>query len=390
MSSPGDLTSLLAGLTPDLFLRRHWQKRPLLARSALPAAAGLLTREQLFRLARREDVESRLVTRFAGRWDVAHGPFTGRELARMPPRNWTLLVQGVNHVLPQADALLREFSFIPYARLDDLMVSYAPPGGGVGPHFDSYDVFLLQLAGSRRWRVSAQRNLALIEGAPLRLLQNFRASNEWRLAPGDMLYLPPRCAHDGIAVDHCLTASIGFRAPAAEELGGRFLEFLADHLSLSGIYTDPGLRATPHPGRIGDDLIMKSHRSLARIRWSRRSVLEFLGCYLTEPRPHVRFERPSRPVALSAFSRLAASRGLRLDLKTRMLYSGRLVFINGSSCAPGPQAAALLRHLADRRRLAPPAKFDAEAARSLYQCYRAGYIEIGAGHALRSDGPPGM
>jgi 50S ribosomal protein L16 3-hydroxylase len=390
MSSPGGFTSLLAGLTPDLFLRRHWQKRPLLARDALPAAAGLLTREQLFRLARREDVEARLVTRFAGRWDVADGPFTGRELARLPPRDWTLLVQGVNHVLPQADALLREFSFIPYARLDDLMVSYAPPGGGVGPHFDSYDVFLLQLAGSRRWRVSMQRDLALVEGAPLRLLRNFRASDEWRLAPGDMLYLPPRCAHDGIAVDHCLTASVGFRAPAGEELGGRFLEYLADHLSLSGIYTDPGLRATSHPGRIGDDLILKSHRSLARIRWSRRSVLEFLGCYLTEPRPHVRFERPLRPVSPGAFSRLAASRGLRLDLKTRMLYSGSLVFINGSSCVPAPRAAAPLRRLADRRRLAPPERFGAEAARPLYQWYRAGYIEIGAGHAPRRDGPPGM
>jgi 50S ribosomal protein L16 3-hydroxylase len=381
--------TLLAGLTADAFLRRHWQKRLLLARQALPAARALLTREALFRLAARDDVEARLVTHFERRWQVSHGPFTRRALSRLPPRDWTLLVQGVNHVLPQAGALLHEFSFIPYARLDDLMVSYAPPGGGVGPHFDSYDVFLLQLAGTRRWRVSTQKDLALVEGAPLRLLRKFRAASEWRLAPGDMLYLPPRCAHDGVAVDHCLTASIGFRAPAAQELGARFLEFLADHLSLAGAYTDPGLRATAHPARIGEDLLLNSCRSLARIRWSRRTVLEFLGCHLTEPKPHVHFERPARPVGPGVFSRTATSRGVRLDLKTLMLYYGSLVFINGSTCAPAPRAATLLRRLADQRCLVPPARLNAEAARWLYQWYRAGYIGIGAEHAPR-DGSRDM
>ena len=372
---------LLAGLAADAFLQRHWQKRPLLSRQALPAARTLLTPEVLFRLAGRDDVQSRLVTHFGRRWEVSHGPFTRRVLSRLPPHGWTLLVQGVNHVLPQAEALLHEFSFIPYARLDDLMVSYAPPGGGVGPHFDSYDVFLLQLAGTRLWRVSTQRDLALVERAPLRLLSNFRPASEWRLAPGDMLYLPPRCAHEGIAVDHCLTASIGFRAATAQELGTRFLEFLTDHLALAGGYTDPRLRATAHPARIGDDLLLKSSRSLERIRWSRRTVLEFLGCYLTEPKPHVTFEPAARPVRLSAFARSVASRGARLDLKTLMLYYGALVFINGSVCAPAPRTAALLRRLADRRRLGPQVRLDAESARCLYQWYRAGYIGIGAEHA---------
>ena len=371
--------TLLANLTPEVFLRRHWQKRPLLARQALPAARTLLTPEVLFRLAARDDVEARLVTRFGRRWEVSHGPFTRRALSELPGRDWTLLVQGVNHVLPQAAALLHEFSFIPYARLDDLMVSYAPPGGGIGPHFDSYDVFLLQLAGTRLWRLSTQTDLALVERAPLRLLRNFRPASEWRLAPGDMLYLPPRCAHEGIAVDHCLTASIGFRAATAQELGTRFLEFLADHLALAGSYTDPLLRATSHPARIGEDLLLKSCRSLARIRWSRRTVLEFLGCYLTEPKPHVTFEPVARPVGLSTFSRAVASRGARLDLKTLMLYYGASVFINGSVCAPAPRTAALLRRLADQRSLAPPVRLDAESGRYLYQWYRAGYIGIGAG-----------
>ena len=367
--------ALLAGLSPRAFLQRYWQKRPLLARAALPGTADFVTRDELFRLAAREDVQSRLVTRARSRWQVAHGPFTRRQLARLPTRNWTLLVQGVNHVLPQADALLHRFSFLPYARLDDVMVSYAPAGGGVGPHFDSYDVFLLQIHGTRLWHVSAQKDLALIEGAPLRLLRRFRAEHEWRLAPGDMLYLPPRCAHDGIALDDCLTASIGFRAPAAQELGVGFLEYLADHLALDGIYADAGLRPAAHPARIGDDMLAKSRRTLDRIRWSRETVLEYLGCHLTEPKQHVFFERPVRPLSRQQFARRIVARGARLDPRSLMLYRGRRIFINGELCTPSPAALPILQRLADHRRLDRVDELDAEAARWLYQWYCAGYIE---------------
>jgi 50S ribosomal protein L16 3-hydroxylase len=367
--------TLLAGLSPQVFLQHHWQKRPLLARQALPGAAGLVTRGDMFRLAARDDVQSRLVTRFRKRWRVANGPFTQRELARLPDRYWTLLIHGVNHVLPQARALLHNFSFIPYARLDDVMVSYAPPGGGVGPHFDSYDVFLLQLGGTRRWRVSTQDDLALVKNAPLKLLSRFRAEREWRLDPGDMLYLPPRCAHDGIAIDHCLTASIGFRAPGAQELAARFLEFLADHLALDGMYRDPQLKVTSHPGKISSELLRKAGGALDRITWSGRSVLQFLGCYLTEPKPHVYFDPPARTTA----------RGVELDLKTLMLYRGRGFFVNGSACTTGPAAAAILRRLADRWRLEPALALNAEAARWLYQWYRAGYIRIGSKNTERDS-----
>jgi 50S ribosomal protein L16 3-hydroxylase len=376
--------ALLAGLSPRAFLQRHWQKRPLLARQALPAAAGLVTRGDLFRLAARDDVESRLVTRFRKRWRVANGPFTQRELARLPDRDWTLLIQGVNHVLPQARELLHNFSFIPYARLDDVMVSYAPPGGGVGPHFDSYDVFLLQLGGTRRWRVSTQDDLTLVKDAPLKLLSRFRAEREWRLDPGDMLYLPPRCAHDGIAIDHCLTASIGFRAPGSRELGERFLEYLADHLALDGIYRDPQLKATSHPARISDEWLLKSGRALDRITWSGRSVRQFLGCYLTEPKPHVFFAPPARALDRRTFARRIASRGAELDLKTLMLYRGREFFVNGFACTAGPAAAAILRRLADRWRLEPASALHPEAARWLYRWYRAGYIKV-AGKITEPD-----
>ena len=150
-------------------MRRHWQKRPLCVPRALTDDAGLIDQDGLFALAQREDVPSRLVMRSGRRWTVRHGPFRRAELKRLPARGWSLLVQGVDQVDARAARLLRRFSFLPYARLDDVMVSYAPPGGGVGPHFDSYDVFLLQGAGRRRWQVSAQRDLALVPDAPLRI-----------------------------------------------------------------------------------------------------------------------------------------------------------------------------------------------------------------------------
>ena len=369
--------TLLAGLDVRSFLCRYWQKRPLVARRALPQYENQVTREALFGLAARDDVQSRLVRRAGRRWDVAHGPFSRRALARLPNGGWTLLVQGADQLLPAAQALLREFAFIPYARLADVMVSYAPPGGGVGPHFDSYDVFLLQLAGARRWRVSRQRDLALVANAPLKLLRRFRPEREWRLAPGDMLYLPPQIAHDGIAVDECLTASIGFRAPTTQQLAARFLEFLQDELALEGIYRDPDLRTQQRPAQIGSAMLSQVARMLERIEWDRRDVLAFLGQYLTEPKAHVVFERPVRPLPAALFARSVKQSGVRLALTTQMLFRGRNVFINGERHALGARAAKLLSRLADRRHLAPPLAPDAEAAAQLYQWYRAGYIVPG-------------
>lgn len=370
------MQEILAGLSVRAFLRRHWQKKPLLARQALPHYGKLVTRDVLFALASRDDAQSRIVSRSRGRWQVAHGPFSKRQLARLPARGWTLLVQGINQVLPAAQDLLHEFAFIPYARLDDVMVSYAPPGGGVGPHFDSYDVFLLQLAGTRRWRVSSQRDLALTENAPIMVLRNFRPEREWLLAPGDMLYLPPRCAHDGVAVDPCLTASVGFRASGAQELGARFLEFLQDELVLDGIYRDPDLQVQHHPARIGGGMLQKVRRMLDRIDWRTSDILRFLGQYLTEPKPHVFFTPPARPLTAAAFARRTRRLGIRLDLKTQMLFRRRQVFINGERCEVGRAAMPLLTKLADRRRLSAPLALDAEAAHWLYQWYRAGYIDL--------------
>ncbi len=365
-----------ARLDAKVFLQHYWQKKPLLARLALPEYTTLLTREMLFDLATRDDVQSRLVTRSSGRWHLEHGPFTLRTLTRLPKRNWTLLVQGVNHLLPRAQELLLEFDFIPYARLDDIMVSYAPPGGGVGPHFDSYDVFLLQLAGTRRWHVSAQRDLSVVEGAPLKILRRFRPQLEWILEPGDMLYLPPRYAHDGEAIDDCLTCSIGFRAPGAQELGVRFLEFLQDRLALDDIYRDPDLGLQRHPAHISSDMLQKMRRMLKGIRWQDGDIVQFAGQYLTEPKPHIVFDPPRRALPAAAFAAKVARHGVRLALKSQMLCRGRQVFINGERCVVAAAAARLLLRFADRQRLPPRTLVPEEAAHWLYQWYRAGYIDL--------------
>ena len=368
----------LGGLTAAEFLHRHWQKKPLLARNALPGCAGLVQRETLFELAARDDLESRLVMRRGRRWSVKYGPFDRRRtLERLPRSGWTLLVQAVNHALPAARKLLDEFSFIPYARLDDLMVSYAPPGGGVGPHFDNYDVFLVQGAGQRRWRVSRQRDLELIPGAPLRILRRFRPVHEWLLQAGDLLYLPPRSAHDGVAVGgDCITYSIGFRAPDAQETGARFLEYLQDHLQLTGIYEDPELEPRRRPARIGDDMVRKVRSLLGRVRWNDRDIARFLGCYLTEPKAHVLFSRPRRSVSGRVFVARAAHSGVQLAAPTRMLYCDGAVFINGEACAASGPGARLLSRLADRRSLPPLRRPDRKSAQRLYEWYRAGYIVL--------------
>lgn len=365
--------TLLGGLSAPAFLRRHWQKTPLLVRNAVPGFAGILDLRDMVELAGRDDCESRLIMRNGRNWTVEHGPFSPSHLRSLPARDWTLLVQGVDLLLPEARQLLSQFRFIPYSRLDDLMVSYAPDGGGVGPHFDSYDVFLLQGPGRRRWRVSRQRDLALREDSPLKILKHFRHQGEAELGPGDMLYLPPHFAHDGTAVGDCYTYSIGFRAPSHQELASEFLMFLEERLRLSGRYADPDLALQGHPAEIGAAMIRKIGGALRGIRWSSRDTVDFLGAYLTEPKQQVRFT-PPRALPIRAFVQAARRKGVCLAPGSQMLYSGARLFINGES-ADITQGA--LRKLADDRRL-PGRRFprDGGAVELLYQWYRAGYISV--------------
>ena len=213
----------LGNLTPDTFLQQYWQKKPLLVRNALPVFNGLLSHKELIQLSGNDEVQSRLVIQKDAQWLLKHGPLSPRDFPNSTENTWALLVQDVNHWLPSANNLLLKFGFIPYARMDDLMVSYAPAGGGIGPHYDSYDVFLLQGPGRRYWEVAANYDSQLVTSAPIKILQQFKAEQSWILEPGDMLYLPPNYAHHGIAVDACMTYSIGFRAPRHQELIDQYL-----------------------------------------------------------------------------------------------------------------------------------------------------------------------
>lgn len=272
--------------------------------------------------------------------------------------------------------LLSRFRFIPYSRLDDLMVSFAPAGGGVGPHVDSYDVFLLQGPGRRRWQVNRQRDLALRQDVPLKILQRFRPRGDVVLGAGDMLYLPPQFAHNGVAVEDCQTYSIGFRAPTHRELASEFLMFLEERLALHGRYSDPGL-IPQDPAEIGDGMFRYISKVLGGIRWSGNDVTDFIGTYLTEPKPQVRFSPPSRPAAAATFLRMAHRSGVRLAAGSRMLYSRGNLYFNGE-ISPGA-ATRRLRQLANDGFLAGT-RFprDAPSGERLYQWYRAGYILTGA------------
>jgi 50S ribosomal protein L16 3-hydroxylase len=367
-------STLLGGLTPAHFLRDYWHKKPLLIRQAIPGFRPPLDREALFELASGNDVESRLVTHFDRKWEMQHGPFQA-----LPPQSrneWTLLVQGVNLHDDEADALMNRFRFLPDARLDDLMISYATDGGGVGPHFDSYDVFLLQAHGQRRWRIGAQQDLTLVDGMPLKILRDFQPEEEFILEPGDMLYLPPHYAHDGIAIGECITCSIGFRAPAWQEIGEAFLAFMADSIDLPGRYADADLKPTAHPAEIGSAMVDRFAEELEKVRFTREDVAIFVGEYLSEPKPSVFIEAPEVPMSVPKFLQLAKKHGVALHRKTRMLYRGKHVFVNGESFVAGRADKPVLVALADHRLLegdeVAAASKDVEEA--LYDWYQEGWL----------------
>ena len=364
---------LLGGLTVPQFLARHWQKKPLLVRTAVRGFNDPVQAAELLRLASREDVESRLVRGTGTRLSLEHGPFRASRFRSLPPRNWTLLVQGLNHHVNAADRLLRQFNFIPYARLDDVMVSYAAPGGGVGAHMDSYDVFLLQGEGPRLWRIGRPRDTRMVEGSSLRLLRSFEPSEEYLLEAGDMLYLPPGWGHEGTALDECMTYSIGFRAPARRELLSEFLVRQSERVDISGLYEDPDLRAQARPAAIPKAMIDKTAKLVARLRHSPGDVRTFLGEYLSEPKPNIVFDRPASPLSLPRFAQRVHALGVRTDARTLMLHSGACLFINGESMAmAGPLKKPLMR-LADERGL-PPGRHSQALCALLHEWYRAGWM----------------
>jgi 50S ribosomal protein L16 3-hydroxylase len=367
---------LLGGLSPAQFMKRYWHKKPLLIRQAIPGMQPFLERSELLDLAARDDVQSRLVIQQAAStkqpWRLRHGPFARRSLPPLKQPGWTLLVQSVDLLDARLQALREQFRFVPDARLDDVMISYASDGGGVGPHFDSYDVFLLQAQGRRRWRIGRQKDLTLQEGMPLKILADFQPEQEWVLEAGDMLYLPPRYAHDGVAQGECMTYSIGFRAPDQVELVPALLQALAEQVAetmLPKRYRDPGQFASISPARIPKELQSFAQDALATALRDQDMLERALGEHLSEPAATVWFQQQETDRGLK--------QGVCLDRGTRMLYDDRHVYINGESFHASGRDARWMRQLADRHFLdaSECARLSPDASQLLAQWLSCGWLQ---------------
>jgi len=381
--------ALFGGISPDQFMKQYWHKKPLLVRGAIPAFALASDNQQalsspisskaLFNLASDELVESRLIQ--ANPWRFKTGPFKKNSLPKLEHRDWTLLFQGMEAHVPAAATVLSWFRFIPDARLDDLMISIAGIGGGVGPHFDSYDVFLIQMSGKRQWRISEQKDLSLNPNLPLKILQNFCVEHDWILEAGDMLYLPPHIAHDGIALDAgCQTWSVGFRSPSFKELLQEGLWRLAESLEeipgLDEKFADPGQRASSQPEQLPHELIMQLEQKLKGLKLDQLSqFLPGITAYLSEPKQQAFFNGPEQPLSPKQFTNKLRQQALLPHPQTRILAQNRVVFCNGEMVTKGQsrgvQKAWYL--LASKKALICQNLPEA-ANSSLYEAYLSGWL----------------
>lgn len=344
---------ILGKTSVDTFLKKYWQKKPLLIRNAIENFQSPITEKDLFKIAQDEEAISRLIEYKKDLWQVKYGPFKKSDFLKKKNAPWTVLVQNINHHLSFANSFLNFFKFIPYARLDDLMVSYATKEGSVGPHFDSYDVFLFQAKGEREWRISEQKEFTLDKKSAIKIITNFKSKNSWVLKPGDMLYLPPNIGHWGISLsDDCLTYSIGFRAPDTFEIQSKFLDFIQDNLSVNknDLYKDPNLKLQKNPAEINSSMINKIQQIVNQLRWNKNSINTFIGQLLTDPVETAIFQAP-KPISLEIFKKNLSKKTLELNPKTRMLFIKNSFYINGEFIDADKKYAAHLRQLANDRKI---------------------------------------
>ena len=343
----------LGGMSVQTFLKEYWHKKPLLIRQAIPNFQAFYQPEDTIAALQNENIESRLAIDDAEKgWSLQSGPLKKKAIPSRKQNRWTALIQGVDLHHPLGHALINLFRFIPDVRLDDLMISFATDGGGVGPHYDAYDVFLLQGYGKRHWRISQEADRSIKPNLPVRILQHFTPEHEWVLEPGDMLYLPPQWAHDGIAQGDCMTYSIGFRTPSFQELGVALLQFIEDNLELSGHYADPKLKYQNTPAQIPTEMINTIAKRLDEMRWDKEWVTESVGCYLSEPKPTTFFDLPAT-CSLAQFKTRIKKQGLQLAYATKMLYQEPWIFINGEHFIADGEDAQILQQLANQKSLCP-------------------------------------
>jgi 50S ribosomal protein L16 3-hydroxylase len=381
--------ALFGGISPDQFMSRYWHKKPLLVRGAIPAYPlstqngesldSPIPTKELLRFALQDQVESRLVR--SKPWNFEHGPFSKQAIPAIEKPNWTMLFQGMEAHHPAAAKILSWFRFIPDARLDDLMISIAGVGGGVGPHFDSYDVFLIQMSGRRQWRISEQQDLSLNPKLPLKILKNFKAEQEWTLEPGDMLYLPPHVAHDGIALDAgCQTWSVGFRSPSFKELLQeglwRLAESLEDIPALEQKFADPKQGATHYAEQLPSELIKQLRSKLKELKLDQiEGFLPGITAYLSEPKQQALFHAPQSPLSPQEFSKTLSSGKLVPSPQTRILSLNKQVYCNGENMGHGQNPAVLRAwHGLSAKKEISKVKIQNLDKSSLYEAYLAGWL----------------
>ncbi|SIS74888.1 50S ribosomal protein L16 3-hydroxylase [Neptunomonas antarctica] len=350
----------LGDMSVETFLRDYWQKKPLLIRNAFPDFEPPVSADELAGLACEDDVESRLVLQNAGgtNWELENGPFSDERFSSLPASHWTLLVQAVDHWVPEANALLEQFRFIPSWRIDDLMISYATKGGGVGPHYDNYDVFLIQASGQRRWEIGGifGEDSPRRDDTPVMILPEWDAQETFILNPGDMLYVPPRLGHNGTAEsDNCMTYSVGFRAPSHADILRQFTDYVGEQLKSETRYSDPDLTLQSSPGQILQTDIEKV-RSIMTTYLNEPDLLEnWFGEYMTEQK-YPEQSGPSEDAELYAVEVLTEyledggllyrSEGSRFAYREKQ-DGGAVLFVNGIACEISPDSVDFARALCD-------------------------------------------
>ncbi len=344
----------LAHFDVDAFLRDHWQKRPLLIRNPWAEWRNPLDPDELAGLACDDGVESRLISRDGYRLAMESGPLPEKRFGELGKDPWTLLVQAVDHHVPEVAALIAPFRFVPDWRIDDVMVSYAVTGGGVGPHFDQYDVFLIQGLGTRRWRIGQQcdSTTPLLPHQDLRLIADFDVTDEWELGPGDILYVPPGFAHDGVATsDDCMTYSIGFRAPSRAELVEGWCDALVDAAADEDRYADPDLATQPNPGEIRTDAIDRMHTMVTEALADRDAFARWVGRHVSIPKYPEMDWRPEDQLSQDTVGDLIAD-GAELSRNPASRFSfirqtdgGITLFVDGEAYDCSGDTADFAEHL---------------------------------------------
>lgn len=382
---------LLGDRTPEDFLANFWQRRPLLIRQALPGFTSPISADELAGLACEAEVESRLILEHGGAtpWCVEHGPLAEARFATLPPSHWTLLVQECNRYVPALADLLERFNFIPNWRVDDVMVSYAPEQGSVGPHIDQYDVFLIQGYGSRRWQISTEAVAEdnFLTDVELCIMREFSPSEEWILHPGDMLYLPPGVAHHGVALEDCITLSVGFRAPSHSDLLAAYVDHVLAGLQQTQRYTDPGLAPQEHPGEITTEALAQIRSIIRSALSDDRDLSNWFGQYITEPKagpPQADFDDEMEPTLTAAqFLELFEAHQLLLRSEdARFAYiqqdASNALFIDGQRFVLNADIAFAAPLLCDRRHYSfeqlQQALREPSFANFLTDLYNQGYV----------------